>query len=935
MNSEAAETRQSVPRVALVGAGYWGKNLVRNFHSLGALEVICDSDQAALGTLRDKYPDCRITSSFEEVLADDTICAVGIAAPAELHARLVKKALLADKDVFVEKPLCLSVSTGKSLVRLARERGRVLMVGHLLWYHPAVLKLKELVDSGELGRIEYVYSNRLNLGKIRREENILWSFAPHDISVILGLLNEMPDDVQCHGANYLHDQIADVTVSTFSFPSGVKAHVFVSWLHPFKEQKLVVVGDRQMAVFDDVEKDNKLLLYPHAVVWKDQIPIAKKAEAQPVPFEADEPLRAECEHFLECIQTRSCPRTDGKEGLRVLSVLQRCQEAMEAGGRIPSSPSSTPVDRTYSAHESAFVDDGVDIGEGTKIWHVSHIMKGSRIGRNCNIGQNVVVGPRATIGDGVKIQNNVSVYEGVTLEAHVFCGPSMVFTNVFNPRSELRRMDELRPTLVRKGATLGANCTIVCGVTIGQYAFVGAGAVVTKDVPDHALVVGAPAAIKGWMCKCGNKLSWNGDHGACTCGNRYVRNHQGVTLQQESRADEGPTMKVPFLDLKAQYITIKDELESAVTDVLQSQRFILGPAVQRCEERIAEYCGGSHAVGVSSGSDALLICLMAEGIGPGDEVITTPYTFFATVGCIARVGAKPVFVDIDPKTYNIDASQIEAKVTPKTKAIIPVHLYGQCADMDPILKIADRHGLTVIEDAAQAIGSEYMGRRAGSMGHYGCFSFFPSKNLGAAGDGGMVVTGDEDRADRLRTLRAHGSKPKYYHKLVGGNFRLDAIQAAIVTVKLPYLDQWTNGRQANAARYRTLFEESGLTADGLVQLPCEAVNGRHIYNQFVIRIDESLRTSLIEHLRSREIGCEIYYPLPLHLQECFAGLGYKSGDFRVSELAARQTLALPIYSEVTETQQATVVDTIRRFFVVGGPCSARASAKQTPVGLPR
>ncbi|MBN1852715.1 MAG: DegT/DnrJ/EryC1/StrS family aminotransferase [Pirellulales bacterium] len=373
-------------------------------------------------------------------------------------------------------------------------------------------------------------------------------------------------------------------------------------------------------------------------------------------------------------------------------------------------------------------------------------------------------------------------------------------------------------------------------------------------------------------------------------------------------------MKVPLLDLKAQYATIREEVERTVLEILESQWFILGPNVQECEKQIGEYCHCPHAVGVTSGTDALLISLMAEQIGPGDEVITTPYTFFATAGSVSRVGATPVFVDICPKTFNIEASQIESRITEKTKAIIPVHLYGQCAAMDPIMEIASRHGLVVIEDAAQAIGAEYKGRRAGSIGHYGCFSFFPSKNLGCAGDGGIVTTQDPDRAERLRTLRAHGSKPKYYHQLIGGNFRLDAIQAAIICVKLKYLDGWTKARQANADRYRHLFTETGLVEKGLVTLPLDlsqTTGSRHIYNQFVIRVPN--RDALRSHLTERGIGTEIYYPVPMHLQECFAPLGYHEGDLPESELAARETIALPIYPELSEDQITCVVQEIRAF----------------------
>lgn len=528
MNAAEPISKRKIPNVAVVGAGHWGKNLVRNFYDLGALCMVCESDPERIHTLRQQYASVPVISAYADVLRDDRVKAVAIATPAESHGDLVREALLAGKDVFVEKPLCLSVQVGEELVALARDKGRILMVGHLLWYHPAVLKLKELIASGELGRILYLYSNRVNLGKIRREENILWSFAPHDISVILGLLGEMPTAVQAQGGNYLQQQIADVTVSLLSFSSGVKAHIFVSWLHPFKEQKLIVVGDRKMAVFDDMEKTEKLVLYPLSIDWKNNVPVANKSQAQAVQLESEEPLRAECLHFLDSIETRTRPRTDGEEGVRVLTVLQQCQEALGAKGeQAKSAPAS--LKQKYFAHHSAFIDDGVEIGEGTSIWHTSHILKGSQIGKNCKIGQNVVVGPKATIGSGVKIQNNVSVYEGVTLEDYVFCGPSTVFTNVFNPRSEIPRMNELRQTLVKRGATLGANSTILCGITIGRYALIGAGSVVTKDVPDHALVVGNPARVTGWMCECGMKLSMKGSKGTCrTCGKLYAKSTEGL-----------------------------------------------------------------------------------------------------------------------------------------------------------------------------------------------------------------------------------------------------------------------------------------------------------------------------------------------------------------------------------------------------------------------
>lgn len=376
-------------------------------------------------------------------------------------------------------------------------------------------------------------------------------------------------------------------------------------------------------------------------------------------------------------------------------------------------------------------------------------------------------------------------------------------------------------------------------------------------------------------------------------------------------------MKVPLLDLKLQYETIKEEVLRITEEIYQSQHFILGPHVEALEREIVEYCHSKYAVGVSSGTDALIISLMAADIGPGDLVITTPYTFFATAGCIARTGAKPIFSDIDPDTYNISPENVENVISrisgyerERLKGIVPVHLYGQCAGMDPILDFAKRYNLVVIEDAAQAIGAEYNGKRAGSMGSFGCFSFFPSKNLGAFGDGGIVTTHSEEWCEKMRMLRAHGSRPKYFHRMIGGNFRLDALQAAIVSVKLKYLNGWTNKRQKNASRYRELFAAAGL--EQIVKLPIEK-ECRHIYNQFVINVREK-RDELKMFLMNAGIGTEIYYPVPLHLQECFSYLNYKEGDFPVSEHAALHTLALPIYPELTEDQLSYVVEKIKEFY---------------------
>ena len=379
-------------------------------------------------------------------------------------------------------------------------------------------------------------------------------------------------------------------------------------------------------------------------------------------------------------------------------------------------------------------------------------------------------------------------------------------------------------------------------------------------------------------------------------------------------------MKIPQFDLTRQYEQIEPEILSAVRQVLRSGQFILGAEGEAFEAECAAYLDVTHAIGLGSGSDAIKLVVHALGVGPDTEVVTPAFSFVASATAALQLGARPVFVDIDPATYNIDPARIERAISPNTKAIIPVHLYGQCADMAPVMSIAQRHGLHVIEDAAQAIGADYVdGRRAGSIGTVGCFSFFPSKNLGAMGDGGMVVTNDLDLAERIRVLRVHGSKPKYYHRVIGGNFRLDSIQAAVLNVKLNYLDEWTRRRQENAARYRTLFKETGLTDKPGIVLP-EAryqrtgVKHDHIYNQFVIRV--SRRDQLMAHLTKQGIGSEIYYPVPFHLQECFRALGYNEGDFPESERAAKETLALPIYQGLTADQQTAVVKAIRGFYVL-------------------
>lgn len=504
--------------IGLIGLGYWGKNILRNLNELQVMHTACDSDSEILKERKKEFPNLVYTAYYEDILKNPGIKAVVISTPAATHFELIKQALHAQKDVFVEKPLALNYEHGRVLVDLAKNREKILMVGHILQYHPAVIKLKELISKGELGKVEYIYSNRLNIGKLRVEENILWSFAPHDISAILMLVGEEPIKIHCFGGDYLNEQIYDVTLTTLEFKNKIKAHIFVSWLHPFKEQKLIVVGSEGMAVFDDLAKE-KLFVYPHKIEWEDgKVPIAYKAQHYSVQVEQKEPLRQELKHFIECLETRETPKTDGMEGLRVLKVLEEAEKSV--GNKKDSTCLS--MEKKYSVHPTAYIDEDVIIGEGTQIWHFSHILKGSRIGKNCKIGQNVVLGPNVNIGNGCKIQNNVSIYEGINFEDEVFCGPSCVFTNVINPRSAIPRMSELKSTLVKHGVTIGANATIICGHTLGRYSFIGAGAVVTKDVPDYALFYGHPAKIEGWMCECGIKLVFKKARAECkVCKKEY------------------------------------------------------------------------------------------------------------------------------------------------------------------------------------------------------------------------------------------------------------------------------------------------------------------------------------------------------------------------------------------------------------------------------
>lgn len=509
------------PRVAVIGCGLWGTNHIRVWSQLGCLVAVCDSDAKRLATTSTLGPSVARHEDAGILMASPEVDVVVIASPPETHEVLAVGAMEAGKHVLVEKPMALTVASARRMAAVAASHNRLLMVGHVLEYHPAFTKLRQLVKEGALGRIQYIYSNRLNFGRVRATEDALWSFAPHDIAAILGIVGEKPLSVTCQGGAFLRPNHADSTVMHLEFGS-VSAHIFVSWLHPFKEHRFVVVGDQQMAVLDDTAPwAEKLQLFPYEVGWPtDSVPVARCADRVTITVEQSEPLLLECEELVKCITLGTAPRTGPESGIAVLEVLEAGTRSMTQRGY--SVALDTTTDVAPEVHPTAIVDPGAEVGKGTKIWHFSHIMDGARIGDDCVIGQNCFIGRDVRVGDGVRVQNNVSVYSGVTLERSVFCGPSVVFTNVRNPRSERSRRGIYEKTLVKEGASLGANAVIVCGITIGRYAMIGAGAAVTRDVPDYALVVGVPAKVAGWRCQCGEPIESDGGYGRCECGEEYV-----------------------------------------------------------------------------------------------------------------------------------------------------------------------------------------------------------------------------------------------------------------------------------------------------------------------------------------------------------------------------------------------------------------------------
>ena len=495
-------------KLGLIGGGYWGKNLIREFNNTGVLNTICDINEEALKKYNEQYPNVKTTTDWDAVLNNEEIDCVCIALPAEMHFPFAKKSLLAGKDVYVEKPITLNIEEAEELVKIAKEKNKILMVGHILHYHPCIIKIKSMIEEGKIGKVKNIVANRLSLGIFRKQENVLWSFAPHDISVVLGLCNGLPEEVLCSGKDHINKGIQDITNSILKFKDSY-VNINVNWLNPYKEQKMSIIGEKGMIIFDDVSKENKITYFPEYIQYSSDVnsiptPIKNNGENIIVDL-SKSPLLAECEHFVNCCKTRNTPITSGEEGLNVLKVLQSLQESLSQNKSISMRKESTK----YFCHNSGVIDEGADIGEGTKIWHFSHICKGAKIGKNCNIGQNVFIAGGAVIGDNCKVQNNVSIYAGVEAEDYVFFGPSCVLTNDINPRGMYSKGGEYIKTKLEKGVTLGANCTIVCGNTIGKHSLIGSGAVICKNVEPYSIMVGNPGKKIGTIDEMGKRKIFN------------------------------------------------------------------------------------------------------------------------------------------------------------------------------------------------------------------------------------------------------------------------------------------------------------------------------------------------------------------------------------------------------------------------------------------
>ncbi len=491
-------------RICVVGAGHWGKNHIKTLHELGALGGIVESDLKKQDELKKQYVNTRFYEDLKDALSD-SYDGYTVATPAYTHYSVGKEILEQRKPVLIEKPMALKVSEARELKQLADKKNVTLMVGHVLLFHPAIQKIKELIQDNKIGKLQYIYSNRLNLGTVRTEENILWSFAPHDIAIFEYLIECLPTEIISRGGAFLQPYIHDSTMTILKFPNNIVGHIFVSWLHPFKEHRIIVIGSKGMFVYEDSSDKKDLLFYEKGIDWVRGEPVKREGPTEIIHYDIKMPLTEELKYFIEHLDGEKPAISDGRNGVEVLEILEKATLSL-----LEEKPlnDNNQNQMHYFLHSSSFVDEHVEIGEGTKIWHFSHIQSNAKIGKNCTFGQNVNVGNNVVIGNHVKVQNNVSIYEGVELEDYVFCGPSMVFTNIKDPRCKYpqRGGKHYLRTLVKEGASIGANATIMCGITIGKHAFIGAGAVVTKDVPDYALMLGVPARQAGWACECGENL---------------------------------------------------------------------------------------------------------------------------------------------------------------------------------------------------------------------------------------------------------------------------------------------------------------------------------------------------------------------------------------------------------------------------------------------
>lgn len=918
--------------VAVIGCGDWGTNIARTLSHLGVLAVVVDEDneRAQSAAARHKVPQL----PWQTVMEDPCIDAVAIATPVSSHARLAAEALGAGKSVFVEKPLAASVREAE-VVRAAAEKqksgGAIAMVGHLYRYHPAFIKLKSLCDEGALGSIRGIYSTRFNLGKVRHEEDALWSLAPHDISMILALVGngatQRLESVTAHASHLLgRERIADAVTASLVFGGGLEAQISVSWAYPIKERRLIVVGDKGMAVFDDCEHwDAKLIIHHHKLqqqaVGGETLVSAVRGPSEAIKLEACEPLRSELEHFLRCVAVGREPTTGLEEGLSVLKTLEAIDKAIRPQSSVhPGTGPNLGLD--YKIHTSAHVDDLVTIGAGTSIWHFCHIMEGARIGRDCNLGQNVFVDHHVTMGDRCKIQNNVSIYNKVTLEDGVFCGPSCVFTNVLTPRAEVDRKAEFLPTLVRRGATVGANATVVCGVELGEYCMVGAGAVVTKDVAPYALVTGSPARRIGWVSASGERM---GNNLVCPrTGDKYIVSEDGCRLSRLASSCErngqnlAPTEMRPLVDLKSQRQALGKALDERITKIIDEANFIMGPEVFELEARLAEFTGAKYALTCASGTDAIMLALMALGLQPGDAVLVPTFTFVATVEPVVLLGGIPVFLDVEPDQLTLDPSLISAGVEEATKSgrrvvgVIAVDMFGHPADYASISRAIKSHSsdLWVIADAAQSFGATVDDRGVGTLADVTTTSFFPSKPLGCYGDGGAVFTDNEKLAKSIESLRQHGRRTggtgKFDSDRVGMNSRLDTIQAAVLLSKLEIFPSELSRRHEIAERYAKSL--CGHWTPPMLRPGCTSPWASYTIRTATTEVRELRR----QQLRQAGYPSVVYYPKPIHTMDAYKHFPVVRNGCPVAEMLGEEMLSLPMHAYLTEEDQDEIVEVLGR-----------------------